>query len=378
MISPRIVRLSANRALVARPYAGTSARYLHSTAAARTGGTDAPGRDPQLSQGTVRKEDNLHPGDVQDQAARSGQSSANKSPLDAASGAKGKKASQEGLSGNQEGVGFAEQVGGASSSGQRNAGEGAGGKEEATPPGFLDAVKSTLGFKTTSGEVKQNRDGGEGVTGTGTFGGLKGEQKQNKHAGRGFHTSARAAMATDTTTTGQAPGASRQPKDRTYADQNEHLNHREADSSRESKGKGNAAEKPSLPSHKASSSQRRSFHTSARRLEQKHTAESYFKDVDDSPPQSSKTHQVDSSDNKVATPNDLEPGETSDMGSQTKEYQTVDKDEPYDIPGKEEEQKLNHGGTSRQEPHAGEGNTISKPGSGPQGDTAGGHRPERN
>ncbi|KAH9833845.1 uncharacterized protein C8Q71DRAFT_673650, partial [Rhodofomes roseus] len=353
MFSQRILRLSANPSLVARPYAGASARYLHSTSIARTGGTEAPGRDPRLSQGTVRKEENLHPGDPQDQAARSGQSNADKSPLDAASKQRGKQATREGLSGNAEGVGFAEQVGSASSSGSggsRNAAEGAGGKEEATPPGFLDAVKSTLGFKTTSGEVKQNRDGGEGVTGTGTFAGLKGEQKQHKNAGRGFHTSARAAMAGDKTTTGQAPEASRQPKDRTYAEQNEHLKHREeTDSSRASKGKGNAAEDPYLPSHKLGDKsnpgqQRRSLHTSTRRLEEKHTAESYFKDVDTSPPQSSKTHQVDSSDNKLATPDEPEAGESSDKGMQTKEYQTVDKDEPYDLPGKDDEQKLTYGG----------------------------------
>ena len=48
---------------------------------------------------------------------------------------------------------------------------------------------------------------------------------------------------------------------------------------------------------------------------EKHNAESYFKEVDTTPPQSPKTHQVDSSDNKVVRPH--EPG------IQTKEYATV-------------------------------------------------------
>lgn len=207
----------------------------------------------------MRTGNNLHPGDVHDQAARSGQASADKSPLDAASAEKGKKASREDLRGNPEGVGFAEQVGSASataSGGGHNSGEGVKGREEATPPGFLDSVKSVLGFKTTSGEVKQNRGGGEGVTGTGTFAGLKDDQKQNKNAGRGFHTSARVAVPADRTTTGQAPDASRQPVGRTHGEQNEHLKHREeneADRAAKGQGPGNAADNPSLPSHEVCS-----------------------------------------------------------------------------------------------------------------------------
>lgn len=250
MIPTRFVRFTANVARVARPCAGASPRHIHSTSALQ-GGAKQPGKDPRLSQGDVGTHKNLHRGDVQDQAARAGQSNSDKTPLDAASNERGKQATRDGYSGNPEGVGFAEQVGSASStgsSGGQSAAEGSHGKEDATPPGFLDSVKSALGFETTSGEVKQNRGGGEGVTGTGTFGGLKGEQKQNKRA---FHTSARAAAGGDRTTTGQAPDASRQPKDRTYSEQNEHLKHREdVDPSRASKGKGNAAENPSLPSHK--------------------------------------------------------------------------------------------------------------------------------
>lgn len=71
------------------------------------------------------------------------------------------------------------------------------------------------------------------------------------------------------------------------------------------------------------SQKRRSFHTSSRRLEEKHTADSYFKDIDSTPPQSSKTHQVDSSDNKVVRPNEPATGDFSRAGMQTKEYATV-------------------------------------------------------
>ena len=227
MIPPLSIRLSTNVVRVARSYAGASPRCIHKTSYALQGGTEQPGRDPRLSQGSVGMHKNLHRGDVQDQAARAGQSNADKSPLDAASERRGMKANFDGYSGNPEGVGFADQVGGASAmggSGGQRVGEGSHGEEEATPPGFFDTMKSALGFETTSVEVKQNRGGGEGVTGTGTFWGLKGEQKRNKRA---FHTSARTAAGVDRTTTGQAPNASRQSKDSTYSEQNEHLEHRE-------------------------------------------------------------------------------------------------------------------------------------------------------
>lgn len=126
------------------------------------------------------------------------------------------------------------------------AAKGMHGTEDATPPGFFNAVKSALAFEMTSGELKQNRGGGEGVTGAGTVGALKGEQKQHKRA---FYTSA--PTGGDRTTTGQAPDASRHPRDHTYSEQNEHLKHHdETDTAYASQGKGNAAENPSLPSHK--------------------------------------------------------------------------------------------------------------------------------
>ncbi|KZT06461.1 uncharacterized protein LAESUDRAFT_700258 [Laetiporus sulphureus 93-53] len=373
MISARFIRLSQPPVLVARPLAvASSARFLHISSV-------VAGHDPSLQQGTVSKQENYHPGDPHDQAARAGQSKSDKTPLDAASQEPGKKASREGLSGNPEGVGFAEQVGSASTfaSDGASAEEGKGGQEESTPPGFFDAVKSKLGFQTTSGEVKQNRGGGEGVTGTGTFARLK----ENEHR-RGLHTSAVARMADPTK--GQAPDASRQPKDRTYADQNDHLKHRSQSDPAPSQGKGNAAEQPSLPSHQFrdkthNASQKRMLHTSARRLEEKHTTETYSKDVDNSPPSSKKTHQVDPSGTgaQVVRPNEPVTGEFSRAGPNTEEYETVDKRNPYDLPGKEKDEKFRYGGTGALDARSSKGDTVSKPGEGPEGASAGGHHPEK-
>lgn len=188
-------------------------------------------------------------GDVHDQAQHAGFSAKDprkSSPTDAANFEKGKKAPHD-LTGNKEGLGFAEQVGSQSataSSGQFGSrlrkpeiAEGYSGEENITPPSFTDAVKSKLGFKTTAGEDKQNRGGGVGVTGTG--------QVTVDRGKRTFHTSVASWMADGTK--GQAPEASRQPKDSTYSEQNAHLKHKES-SSEPDHGKGNAAEEPKLPS----------------------------------------------------------------------------------------------------------------------------------
>lgn len=336
----------------------------------------AHGKDSHLSQGNVSKAKHHHPGDVHDQAARAGQESADKSPYDAASGHKGKQAQRRGLSGNPEGVGFAEQVGSASASEEKHPEEGKGATEDSTPPGVVGALKSKLGLGTSTEEVKQNRGGGGGVTGTGSFGKQDGGRRQ-------MHVS---AVAWADQTKGQAPAASREPKDCTYSEQNEHLHHRR-DTESASEGKGNAAQQPSLPSHKfddkakkENTQQRRAFHSSARRLETKHTADSYFKDVDDTPPQSSKTHQVDPSGTgaQVTRPNEPHTGEFADTGAQSKEYDTTSTEKPYDTPptqGEGREEKLRYGGTGGSGSHAG-GQSPSKPGEGPEGASAGGHHPE--
>lgn len=192
-------------------------------------------------------------GDPFDQSHQSGHAARNpqkSSPVDAANPESGKQASRSGLSGNQEGVGFADQVGSQSASGSETSGSGVGkpenaegmsGQENITPPSFADAVKNKLGFKTTVGEDKQNRGGGKGVTGTG--------RPAFDSAKRTMHTSAMWSMPAKTK--GQAPAESRQPKDKTHSDQNAHLKHKESPSSPD-RGRGNAAKSPKLPSQQVS------------------------------------------------------------------------------------------------------------------------------
>ena len=92
-----------------------------------------------------------------------------KSGLDAGNrGDDTKHASREGAIGNEEGIGFQDQVGGAAGD-RQNLGGGKGDEEEARSPNIIGAVKQALGVKPKPGEVKQNSGGGRGVTGTGTF-----------------------------------------------------------------------------------------------------------------------------------------------------------------------------------------------------------------
>ena len=224
-------------------------RLFHVTSAAAI---DAPpGRDSRLSQGNVSESKHQHPGDPHDQGARTGQRIArgqkeSPSPYDAANPSTDKKTDRAGFSGNKEGVGFAEQVGSATSTGQKGearpgAGEGKGGSEESTPPGLFASIKSKLGLGTSADEVKQNRSGGVGVTGTGALP----FEKKPEQGRRAYHSS---AVLSAESTVGQAPEASRQPQERTNADQNAHLRHKSGDAP--DKGKGNAAPDPKLPSHK--------------------------------------------------------------------------------------------------------------------------------
>lgn len=327
-------------------------------------------------------------GDPFDQAHQSGHAATDprkSSPVDAANDEKGKKAPHD-FVGNKEGLGFAEQVGSASATGSNaqlhgslqkpESAEGHSGQENITPPSFTDAVKSKLGFKTTAGEDKQNRGGGVGVTGTGQVTVDRGE--------RTFHSSAVAWMADQTK--GQAPEASRQPQDNTYSDQNAHLKHKTS-SAEPDHGKGNASETPKLPSHTAAASRKtssssqqpsaRAFSTSAR-ASTKHTAESYFKDVDSTEPTNPKVHQVDPSTGgaPVARANEQPAtGGFSRAGPDSPEYQTVSKhDQPYDTPptrGPAKDEKLRYGGEPgvMNEP-------PSQPDEGPAGKDADGRKPE--
>ncbi|RPD81362.1 hypothetical protein L226DRAFT_549960 [Lentinus tigrinus ALCF2SS1-7] len=372
--------LRATRALPA------SSRLIH--ASSLVAAAQAPGKDPRLSQGTSSKPGNRHPGDPHDQAARQGQGIGKgqhpSTPYDAAAPERDMKTDRSGLSGNQEGVGFAEQVGSASPSGNKSEpgrpspGEGKGGQEESIPPGLLASIKSKLGMNTSSEEVKQNRGGGVGVTGTGALP----FEKKPEEGRRPYHTS---AVRLSDPTRGQAPEASRQPKEHTHAEQNPHLKHK-PDQASPDKGKGNAAEDPKLPSHQmakksGTGQQQRSFSTSARRLEDsKHTAESYFKDVDNSPPPS-KTHQVDGSGTgpDVQRPNEPLTGQWSRAGAQTKEYETTSKSETYDTKpssGPEKDQKLRYGNIPGYSASHSTDEAVSKPGEGPEGASKEGRKPE--
>ncbi|TBU45182.1 hypothetical protein BD309DRAFT_890956 [Dichomitus squalens] len=387
-----VVLYSSLRASARTLPTSLSSRLIHITSAAAI---ETPsGRDPRLSQGSVSKTKHEHPGDPHDQSARSGQrtrgQTQSSSPYDAANPTSDKKTDRSGLSGNTEGVGFAEQVGSASATsfGQTGearpgAGEGKGGREESTPPGLFATLKSKLGLSTSADEVKQNRGGGVGVTGTGALP----FEKKPQEGRRPYHTSA--ALFTEPTV-GQAPEASRQPKERTNGEQNAHLQHKYGDAP--DNGKGNAAADPKLPSHQVSkdkpagiAQQRRAFSTSSPRLaddqEVSHTADSYFKDVDESPPSSDRTHQVDSTSvgEKVMRPNEPLTGQYSRAGPQTKEYQTVDNDSGYDVPpseGAEKDQKLRYGNVPTYSDSHSTGSHASKADEGPEGSSAGGRKPE--
>ena len=147
------------------------------------------------------------------------------------------------------------------------------------------------------------------------------------------------------TTTGQAPASSRQPVERTNSEQNPHLKH-SSSSKNDNTGKGktppgNAAVNPQLPSKKRTENAaggkgyskpvdgRRAYHASSRvsyaesEGDGKHSAESYFKDVDTSPPASTKTHTVSGGD----AVNAHRPHEQ--FADPNKQYATVSKDEPY-------------------------------------------------
>ncbi|KAJ3553900.1 hypothetical protein NM688_g3372 [Phlebia brevispora] len=305
-------------------------------------------------------------------------------PYDAASPAKGKKASRDGLTGNKEDIGFAEQVGSQSASASKSkseTAEGITGEDEITPPAFADAVKKKLGMKTTAGEAKQNRGGGKGVTGTGSLAFDRGKRTMYTCASWMDEAAARR----------QAPEGSRKPQDSTLGEQNAHLKHKSSPSKPDS-GKGNAAEEPTLPSQHVDASrkssrenpsiQRREFSTTALALQEEgkaeHTAETYFKDVDSTKPTNPKVHQVDPSTGgaTVARANEQPAtGDFSRAGPHTQEYETeqVSKhDQPYDTPptrGPEVQKKLRYGGMPGLGPTSG-------PEEGPEGESKGGRQPE--
>lgn len=222
-------------------------RFLHKSLPALQAGRE--GADGAISQGHVTSSSQSAQHDPHSQAARSGinkketgsDSKSSPTPIDAASNASIPKAAGAGK-GNPEGLGFAEQVGSASSTGNADAdmatrGSSKNGSTEATSASMMGAVKQMFGF----GEEKKGKGSGAGVTGTGT---LPQSPKPKPGVGR-FHTS---SIAQAKPTLGQAPEASKETKEDLLGDQNEHLSHKKPEES--DSGKGNAAETPELPSHR--------------------------------------------------------------------------------------------------------------------------------
>jgi len=90
------------------------------------------------------------------------------------------------------------------------------------------------------------------------------------------------------------------------------------------------------------------FSTSPLLAQKDHSAESYFKEVDSSPPADASTYQVDGSSDKVLRPHKPSSGNFSQAGVGSEEYRTVDKQEPYEVPSKgEASKKLGYGGKKR-------------------------------
>jgi len=166
---------------LARPLVTQNRRLLHASSAlfaADSKKGDFP--NDTLDQGNVSKRDK-GVRDAHADAAHSGYEASKGEdghPMDAASPENAPKTRSASTSGNPEQVGFAEQVGGQSASadhlgksgGSESGGRNAQRDEEAATPGVFSTLKRMIGFGTDAGDVKQNRGGGSGVTGTGTFG----------------------------------------------------------------------------------------------------------------------------------------------------------------------------------------------------------------
>ncbi|KAH9060991.1 hypothetical protein EDB87DRAFT_1613129 [Lactarius vividus] len=90
------------------------------------------------------------------------------------------------------------------------------------------------------------------------------------------------------------------------------------------------------------------FSTSPSLAQGSHSAESYFKEVDSSPPADASTYQVDGSSDKVQRPHEPPSGKFSQAGVGSEEYRTIDRQEPYELPSNgDASEKLRYGGKER-------------------------------
>ena len=94
-----------------------------------------------------------------------------------------------------------------------------------------------------------------------------------------------------------------------------------------------------------------------------HSAESYLKEEDSSPPADSSTYQVDGSSEAVQRPHKPPSGKYSQAGVGSEEYRMVDKQAPYDPPSAGE------GGKNPRVSEKGEG--TGRSGEGPEASAAG-------
>jgi hypothetical protein len=101
-----------------------------------------------------------------------------------------------------------------------------------------------------------------------------------------------------------------------------------------------------------------------------HSAESYQKEVDSSPPADSSTYQVDDSSESVQRPHKPPSGVYSQAGVGSEEYRVMDKQAPYEAPSQgEADKKLRYGGKNQ-------GRETSRSSEGPDGASAAGRKPE--
>jgi hypothetical protein len=106
-----------------------------------------------------------------------------------------------------------------------------------------------------------------------------------------------------------------------------------------------------------------------------HSAESYSKEVDSSPPADSSTYQVDASSDTVQRPHTPPSGKYSQAGVGSEEYSVVDKETPYDPPSQGEAgKKLRYGGKNQSSSE--KGRETSRSNEGPNGASAAGRKPE--
>lgn len=77
-----------------------------------------------------------------------------------------------------------------------------------------------------------------------------------------------------------------------------------------------------------------SIHTSQTRESDKHTSDSYAKDVDDTPPSDNTVHRIDPDSDRFQKPHEPPSGQWSRAGVQTDEYRHVEGEkQPYTAKG---------------------------------------------